>query len=316
MTALKKSTDPGSRRRPNPGASGDRDSVTLSEPYTPPLEWPVFLAYLQSRSTAGVERVHEGQYSRTIAVGDDAGFLTVSHDPTKAELVLTIRGAAARHAEVISGRVRKMFDLDTDLAAVHAVLGADAWLAPSIRALPGLRVPGVWSPFELIVRTIVGQQVTFRAATTIAGRIAHRLGRTVPGARDDEPAVLFPSPSAFADGDLDAIGMPSKRVAALRGVARAFADGAIPFSETGEGTEGTKEALLALPGVGPWTAEYFALSALRDPDAWPASDLVLRRALAELAPSLSPAKALTRTDRWRPWRAYAAMHLWNRAAPR
>src|SRR5262249_31703901 len=133
-------------------------------------------------------------------------------------------------------------------------------------------------------------------------------------ASDGGPTLLFPTPRAMADGDLSAIGMPSQRVAALQGMARAFADGLIPFSDSVGCTEGTKEALLALPRIGPWTGEYFALRALRDTDAWPATDLVLKRALAECAPELPFAKVLARADRWRPWRAYAAMHLWNKVS--
>ncbi|MDR3636029.1 MAG: bifunctional DNA-binding transcriptional regulator/O6-methylguanine-DNA methyltransferase Ada [Isosphaeraceae bacterium] len=290
------------------------DSVSLALPYTPPLDWLLLLRHLQGRATAGVEQVYDGVYMRSVEVAGDTGLLTVSHHPTESRLEVTIRGAAARHAPELAERVRAVFDLDADLASVHAVLGADPWLAPAIRAFPGLRVPGAWSPFELIARTIVGQQVTVKAATTIMGRLANRLGRPIPGVPDGEPSLLFPLPRAIADGDLEAIGMPSQRVAALRGVARAFAEESIPFAESKGCTDGTKAALLALPGIGPWTVEYFALRALRDTDAWPASDLVLRRALAECAPSLSPAAVLARTERWRPWRAYAAMHLWNRVS--
>ena len=294
--------------------SAEHVSVSMSLSYTPPLHWLLLVRHLGARATAGVEHVRDDRYTRTVDVDGDTGVLTVSHTPDESSLHMTIQGAAARHAAHLAQRVRRLLDLDADLAAVHEALGADPWLAPSLRAFPGLRVPGAWSPFELIARTIVGQQVTVKAATTIMGRIAARAGRALCGSADGEPHLVFPSPRAVSEADLDAIGMPSKRVAALQAVARAFAEGRVPCSESGGCTDGTKEALLALPGIGPWTVEYFAMRALRDSDAWPASDLVLRRALAECAPGLPPARMLARTERWRPWRAYAAMHLWNKAA--
>jgi DNA-3-methyladenine glycosylase II len=206
-----------------------------------------------------------------------------------------------------------MFDLDIDLSAVHAVLGTDPCLAPMLATHPGLRVPGAWSAFELLVRTIVGQQVTVKAATTIIGRIASRLGQPMGGSEDGGPAFLFPTPRALADGNLDGIGMPSRRVACLQNVARAIAERTIPFPDTNEDTDGVKEALLALPGIGTWTVEYFALRALRDPDAWPGSDLALRRAVERFAEASGESAACV-SDRWRPYRAYAAIHLWNAAA--
>jgi DNA-3-methyladenine glycosylase II len=288
--------------------------VTIALPYLPPLDWPFLLGYLRTRATAGVETVAPDRYTRTIELGGYTGTISVSSHPENAELILTIRGAIVRHAEAISGRVRALFDLDVDLASVHSILTPDPWLGPLVLARPGIRIPGAWSAFELIVRAIVGQQVTVKAGTTIMGRIASRLGKPVDGIDGSEPALLFPSPRTLAEADLTAIGMPSKRVAALQSVSRAIADETIPFSDAGACPDGVKQALLGLPGIGPWTVEYFALRALRDADAWPGTDLVLRQSLRKYAPSMSASAALARTDRWRPWRAYAAMHLWNEAS--
>jgi DNA-3-methyladenine glycosylase II len=288
--------------------------VTFPLDYSPPLDWPFILRYLQARATPGVEWVDEGRYSRTISVGRAMGHLEVADQASKKRLVVTVHGAVRDHATLISERVARMFDLRTDMSMVHSVLGADRWLAPLVRAHPGLRVPGSWSAFELIVRAIVGQQVSVKAASTIMGRIARRLGSRVEGAGRGEASLSFPRPRAIAEGDLDQIGMPSKRVAAVRGVARAVADGAIPFSDDGTVADGVKQALLGLPGIGPWTAEYFALRALRDGDAWPGSDLVLARSLAALMPEGTASERLAISERWRPWRAYAAIHLWNKAS--
>ena len=278
-------------------------SITISLPYTPPLDWPFFLRYLASRAALGVEFIHDNAYWRPIEIEGRTGTITVTHDESAAQLQLTIQGDATIHAEKIIPRVRTIFDLDTDLASVHQVLGGDPVLGPLLARNPGLRIPGAWSPFELLVRTIVGQQVTVKAATTIMGRIASRFGTPITIARLDAPAYHFPTPAALAQGNWDGIGMPGKRVAALQAVARAIDEGTITFPAPGEDTAPFRADLLQLPGIGPWTVEYFAIRALRDPDAWPGTDLVLKRAVEQGA----------QPEHWRPWRGYAAMHLWNGA---
>lgn len=288
----------------------DRQVRTHEIEYRPPLDWEFFLQYLGARATLGVETVEGGRYIRTIALGKSPGRLIVSHHPTKARVLVTIEGEVGTRYDDILKRVRRIFDLEIDLAAVHSVLGADPTLGPLLAAAPGVRVPGAWSPFELLVRTIVGQQVTVKAATTIMGRIASRLGEPVDTSGPAGPSFLFPTPRAIADGDLEAIGMPSRRVQTLQNVARAIADATIPFPDSGGHEAEVKAALLKLPGIGPWTVAYFALRALRDADAWPGTDLVLRRILDSSA-SESPT---IDSERWRPYRGYAAMHFWNQAA--
>jgi len=286
-----------------------RGAETLDLDYAPPLDWPFFLRYLGARATAGVEAVDGGCYARTLEIDGEPGALAVSHHPTRPCLILTVRGPLRRHAPRVAGLVRRTFDLDADLEAVHAVLGADPWLKPSVDARPGLRVPGACSAFELLVRTVVGQQVAVRAASTVVGRIADRVGApAADGPAGVERPRLFPTPRALADADLGGVGMPARRAGALQNLARAVADGAIPFPfpDPEADADGVREALLALPGIGPWTVSYFALRALRDPDASPGTDLVLRRSLA--------GSAAGAPDRWRPFRGYAAVHLWNRAA--
>lgn len=290
------------------------DSVRFPLDYSPPFDWSFILRYLQARATPGVEWVDEDRYGRTITVGRAMGHLEVANQAAKRRLVVTVRGEVKDHATAISERVARIFDLRIDMSRVHCVLSADPWLGPLVRARPGVRVPGSWSAFELIVRAIVGQQVSVKAASTIMGRIAGRLGSRVEDGSRGESYLLFPGPRAIAEGDLDQIGMPSKRVAAVRGVAQAVADELIPFSDDGTVADGVKQALLGLPGIGPWTAEYFALRGLRDGDAWPGSDLVLARSLAAFVPEGTASERLAVSERWRPWRAYAAIHLWNKAS--
>ena len=178
-------------------------------------------------------------------------------------------------------------------------------------------MPGAWSGFELAVRAIVGQQVSVKAATTIVGRLVERAGERVVQEDDGAPAWRFPTPDALAACDLDKIGMPGKRVAALTGVARAVAAGDVPVDREHADLATLRSAWLDLPGIGPWTVEYIAMRAWRDPDAWPASDLVLMQSIAARDPALDRlATQKHRTEGWRPWRAYAALHLWNEVADR
>jgi DNA-3-methyladenine glycosylase II len=288
------------------------ESITINLDYTPPLDWGFFLTYLGDRRTGGVETVDGERYYRAIEVGGLTGNLTLAHHPNRAQLVLTIRGGVRKHAQLIAERVRRMFDLDLDPSTIQSAFEADPWLGPLVAARPGIRIPGTWSAFELLVLTIVGQQVTVKASTTIMGRIASRLGRTV-STNGEPPLLLFPSPSTLAEGNLDAIGMPTRRVEALQNVARMIADKAIPFPDSDESPSGVKEALLGLPGIGPWTVEYFALRALREADAWPETDLVLRRLIEQRRRSKTK-RAGSVSDRWRPYRGYAAMHLWRHAS--
>lgn len=294
-------------------------AATRELPYEPPLDWGAFLRYLAARATPGVERVVGERYLRAAEVEGARGLLEVRHDPARSCLIVRVSGELAarpRAVGAVAARVSGLFDLAADLAEVHEVLLADPALAPAVRAAPGLRVTGAWSPFELLVRAIVGQQVSVKAASTLMGRLAARFGAPLP-----EPgpgvACLFPTPAALAAADLTGLGMPGRRAAALQGVARAVADGLLPLAEGGELGE-VRAALLALRGIGPWTADYFALRALGDRDAWPAGDLVLRRAVEALLGGDErpvPSALLARAARWRPWRAYAAVHLWHAAAP-
>lgn len=317
------------------------DAVTIELRYEPPLDWDFLLGFLQQRQSRGVEFIENGTYARTVHIDGDVGRMSVRHEPEQTRLVLHISGAVTKHAPEMARRVRRLFDLDMDQAAVADVLGRDPFIGPLRAAHPGIRVPGAWSPFEMLARTIVGQQVSVSAATTIMGRIVERTGNPVPGpssramAEPDSPVtMLFPEPEAIAAANLDAIGMPGRRVEALQTVARYVAEGNLPLrgmSVSGDCSgdssgDDVKAALLQLPGIGPWTAECFAMRALGDTDAWPETDLIIWRALerfAEAAPAPKKGAVVPRSkqalmrslaERWRPFRAYATVHLWHAAA--
>ncbi|PQV47208.1 DNA-3-methyladenine glycosylase [Paraburkholderia sp. BL21I4N1] len=293
------------------------DVATLELPFKPPFDWPRLLRFFGGRATPGVEAVEDGAYRRAIDWAGDSGTLSVRLHPRKRCLMASIDGPASRHAEALAAPIAKMFDLHAEPKKIAANLAADPWLAPLVDAVPGLRVPGAWSGFELVVRAIVGQQVSVKAATTIIGRLVQRAGERIEGHPHENTAWRFPTPAALAAVDLALIGMPGKRVAALQGFAHAVATGEVPLDSTTVDTTTLRAALLARPGIGPWTVEYVAMRVWRDADAWPASDLVLMQAIMARDPSLArPAQQRERTDAWRPWRAYAAMHLWNEIADR
>jgi DNA-3-methyladenine glycosylase II len=293
------------------------EATTLELPFKPPFDWPRLLRFFGGRATPGVEAVEDGAYRRAIDWAGDSGTLSVCLHPRKRCVVASIEGPVSRHAEALAAPIAKMFDLRADPKKIGAELAADPWLAPLVEAAPGLRVPGAWSGFELVVRAIVGQQVSVKAATTIIGRLVQRAGERIDGHPYENTAWRFPTPAALAAVDLAQIGMPGKRVASLQGFAHAVATGDVPLDSSVVDAGSLRAALLALPGIGPWTVEYVAMRAWRDPDAWPAWDLVLMQSICARDPSLvRPTQQRTRTDAWRPWRAYAAMHLWNEVADR
>lgn len=281
--------------------------------YTPPLDWRYFLAHWGGRTTEGVELIDVESLTRSIEIEGNIGVLKITPDPLSSSLEIEIDKSLGKFGDLIIHRVRRMFDLDIDLTQVHDKLGADPNLGPMFAAKPGMRIPGAWSPFETLVRTIVGQQVAVKAATTIMGRIVSRLGTPIKSTLG--PKLLFPTPLAIAEADLNGIGMPGKRVQNLQNLARAVHEGLMQFPETKGDTTELRASLLKMPGVGPWTVEYFALRALGDADAWPESDLVIRREVEKLHPELD-AKERRQMGRWKPFRGYAAVHLWRHSTER
>jgi AraC family transcriptional regulator of adaptative response / DNA-3-methyladenine glycosylase II len=314
------------RARRVPGASAPAFTFRLG--YRPPSDWPGLLGYLEPRAMPGVETVDGGVYRRLIRWQGAAAVLEVapssggrgdSFQAIELRLHAAAPGqppAANRLLELVT-RVRRMFDLGADPGEVARTLRADPLLAAKIRRFPGIRLPVAWDPFELAVRAILGQQVSVRAATTLAGRLVARFGEPVAngaGVVDGALHTLFPSPARLAEEDLTVIGLPRARAEALRGLARAIADGT-PVLDAGKPLEELIGGLCELPGIGPWTAHYVALRGLGVPDAFPAGDLGLRRALRGKSGALPSANDVAaRAESWRPWRGYGALLLWRDAA--
>jgi AraC family transcriptional regulator of adaptative response / DNA-3-methyladenine glycosylase II len=221
----------------------------------------------------------------------------------------TLRLADVGDLAAAVSRCRRLLDLDADPVAVDDHLGADPLLGPLVREAPGTRVPGHVDGAELAVRAVLGQQVSVAGARTLAARLVRSHGERLAAA-DGGLTHLFPTPGALAAMDAAELAMPKARARALLGLARALDDGAIQL-DGGADRSATEEALLALPGIGPWTASYIALRALGDPDAFPSGDVGLRNALRRLGHGAEPVALASLAEGWRPWRAYAVIHLWR-----
>lgn len=276
--------------------------------YAPPYDFAALLKFLAARAIAGVERVTESRYARTITAGGVHGTLSVEADrPGRLRLVVQLPALTALPALI--ARTRRLFDLAADPEAIATHLSTDALLAPLVARRPGLRVPGAWDGFEVAMRAILGQQVTVAFATRLAGRLAEMCGERVV---TSEPSLthVFPTPERVAAADLGSLGVPRARARTLSALAEAVAsDPGLLCS--GKGLEAAVQRLRALPGIGEWTAQYIAMRELREPDAFPAMDAGVLRALSTYMDGrISATRALERAEAWRPWRAYATAHLW------
>ena len=233
--------------------------------------------------------------------------------PGSQSLGATIRFPSVKALPAIVARIRRVFDLGADVAAIGAHLAQDPLLAPLVAARPGLRTPGGWDGFELAVRAVLGQQVSVTAARRLAGQLAGLCGAPLPRAQsgDGPLTVVFPSAAQLASADLAPLGLPSARRRTLFALAQAALDDPLLFDPL-DTIEETVARLCAIRGVGEWTANYIALRAAREPDAFPSSDVGLLRSIAKHhGRPLSAADLGARAERWRPWRAYAAQHLWT-----
>jgi len=316
------------RRRPEgPGADGEGD-IVLRLHHRRPLAHDPLLDFLAVRAVDGVEEVvarertgrgtrgprragpaGDRAYRRSLRLPWRTGVMTATPHPDAGFVTLRLRLEDLRDLTAAVQRCRRLFDLDADPQGVDDVLGSDALLGPLVAKRPGLRVPGHVDGFELAVRAVLGQQVTVRGARTLAARLVRQVGCPL-AAPDGTLTHMFPSAEQVAGADLAGIGLTGARARALRALAEAVADGSVVL-DAGADRDATRHALLALPGIGPWTAAYIAMRALGDPDAVPLSDLGIRKALRDLGADDTPGAVATRAETWRPWRAYAGMHLWT-----
>jgi AraC family transcriptional regulator of adaptative response / DNA-3-methyladenine glycosylase II len=286
--------------------------IALRLRYRPPYDWAAMLAFLRARAIDGVERLDGERYVRSVAHDGELGTVEIVHVPARDSLGVTIRFPSVRALPAILARVRRVFDLGADVACIGAHLAKDRLLAPLVARRPGLRVPGGWDGFELAVRAVLGQQVTVEAGRRLAGQLVQACGGVVPAGQRGagEVSRVFPSAAQVVKADLSMLGMPGARRATLVALAEAALAEPRLFEPLAT-IEDTVARLCAIRGVGAWTAQYIALRAAREPDAFPATDVGLLRGAADrkgVRPS--PIALAARSERWRPWRAYAAQHLW------
>jgi AraC family transcriptional regulator of adaptative response / DNA-3-methyladenine glycosylase II len=304
---------PGALRRvtvaPLPSALPGEVIILLR--YRPPYDWPAMVSFLKARAIRGIEVVSSNRYARTIEIDGVHGVLAVEPAPGDA-LRVAIRFPQLSALPTIIARVRRVFDLAADPHAINDQLGEDPMLAPLVAARPGLRVPGAWDGFELAVRAVLGQQITVAAAVGLATRLVARYGLPLrdAGLASEGLTHIFPRPEHLASMDPTALGMPRMRAATLQSLAAAVAADPQVLG-AGRSLSECVTQLRALPGIGEWTAQYIAMRELREPDAFPAGDIGLVRAVSDAEGARPTSRELiARAEGWRPWRAYAAQHLW------
>ncbi|MFL5870806.1 MAG: DNA-3-methyladenine glycosylase family protein [Solirubrobacterales bacterium] len=272
---------------------------TVLLPHRAPIESKALLGFLARRAVPGVEEVADGLYRRSVRLAGGPALIELR--PAGGRLRARFRLSAAADLPDAIARSRRLFDLDADPAAIVDALGDDPVVGSSVRSRPGLRSPGHVDPSELAIRAVLAQQVSLAAAATVAGALARTYGDPLPTPAGSV-THLFPSPGRLAALDPGSLPMPQSRGRALIGLARSLARGEVGL-EPGADPAGVRERLLGLPGIGPWTADYVVMRGLGDHDAFPYDDLWIRRAVAG-------ADLGALADRWRPYRAYAAEHLW------
>ncbi len=290
------------RRAHAPEAAGIGLALRLD--YRPPYDWAQLLSFLRTRAIPGVEVVDADAYRRTVRIGAHAGTIEVRPIAGRPSLALSIGAGLAPVLMPLVARVRRMFDVDARPDVIGDVLRRDPLLAPLVAARPGLRLPGAIDPFEAAIRALLGQQVSVAAATTLAGRFAAAFGTVHAGG--EGLAFVFPTAAevaALTPAAIAAIGLPSARAAAIHGFSVALATNRLAL--VGDLDPFVARAV-ELPGVGPWTAHYLAMRALHLPDAFPAADLGIKKALAA-----SARECEARAEAWRPFRSYAVIHLWT-----
>lgn len=295
-------------------AKSPAPEISLLLPYRPPYDWLAMIGFLEARAIAGVEVVEGDTYSRVIELGGEpgggAGSIRVVHEPRHAGLRVIVRFPRLNALPIIIARIRRMFDLSAEPAAINAALSCDRLLAPMVAARPGLRVPGAWDPFEIAVRAVLGQQITVKAATILASRIVSVIGTPI-GDSIEIPGLThaFPQPGRLNLKALTGLGLTSARAAAIAGIA----DAAVADSRLFDPRRDLPEAvarLCQLTGVGQWTAQYIAMRAMGESDAFLAADVAIQRRFNPDGRRPTVPELLNHAERWRPWRAYAMLHLW------
>ena len=286
--------------------------LTLHLFYRPPFDWPLMLAFFQQRQIKGMEHVTDESYKRSVTFKDCTGWLSVTHHVKKSALVLKVALSDYSYLNNVISRIRRMFDLDADMALIHQQLSSFAPLQKVIQQHKGLRLPGCWDIFEFSIRAILGQQVSVKAATTLAKRITEKYGHK----NEDSPqnlSLAFPTVVDLQQADFQGIGLTQTRIATLQRWITYF-DANEDKINNYQSLDLLEKALCEIKGIGPWTVNYLAMRGLSDPDAFPSADLGIIKALTNNGVKPKNKEILALAEQWRPWRAYAAIYLWHSLA--
>ena len=288
-----------------------RSTIFLT--YTRPYHWRAMLDFLRVRAVEGLEWCDELRYQRTWDANGCSGLVSVEAGQAKNTLIAKIRFVGASSIPPFAERLRALFDVDADMPRIEATLRRDRRFKVLQVEMAGVRVPGTWDPFELGVRAIIGQQVMVTAARTLLGRLCEQFGEPLVVSVTGKTRALpraFPKPDALAEADIARIGIPRRRAECVRALAFAVANGDIVLSAL-TCRQDLEQRLLALPGIGRWTVGYIGMRALKNPDAFPVGDVALLKAAHALDIASTSAELEREAERWRPWRAYAAVRLWR-----
>lgn len=297
------------RRKKRSNQPQSESVVALKLAFRPPFDWTAMMRFFQSRAIPGVEEGGDAFYRRSIRFANGWGLLDIRPDKLATHLNATFYGVPIEELRKSVRKSRQLFDLDVDQIEVNELLSTDPLLASMVQQRPGIRVPGAWDLFELSVRAILGQQISVQAARTLAGRLVTRFGEPISAREGWAVTALFPRPEVLAEADVAVIGLPQKRAESIRSLGRAFAENQVDIDATAS-LEDVEKCLVKLPGIGPWTAQYIAMRALSEPDAFPKGDLGLIRAIEAQGLTCDIPSLQKMAEQWRPFRAYATLHLW------
>lgn len=301
-----------SELRKSKRAPTNADFFTVLLPYRPPFDWHLMLTFFQNRQINRMELVTAESYHRSISFEDCSGWLAVTHHKTKPALVMKVSLSKVKYLNTVIARIRRMFDLDADMSLIHNALGNHPTLKATIEKYPGLRLPGCWDTFEFSIRAILGQQISVKAATTLAKRIVETYGTVLPQV-PEEYASTFPTIAKLVTANFEGLGLTNTRIATLQRWVKYYQENQDAI-ENYTSLEILEKELCAIKGIGPWTVNYLAMRGLSDPDAFPSADLGIIKALTigDEKPSNKQIQALA--ESWRPWRAYSAIYLWHSLA--
>jgi len=287
-------------------------SLSILLPYSPSFDWPLMINFFKNRQLNSTEFIDEKTYCRTININNEKGWISICHVAEKSALKLTVQLDNYHNLDIVIKQVRQMFDLDVDIVTVQQQLKTHPVLAKVVDKAPGLRLPGCWNIFEFSIRAILGQQISVKAATTLANRISIEYGKVA----DKNPYGLthhFPTSDDLIDADYLNIGLTKSRISTLKNWVT-FYQGNKAVLTHYHSLEALENILIKIKGIGPWTINYIAMRGLSEPDAFPSADLGIIKALTKNNKRPNNKEILALSENWRPWRAYAAIYLWHSLA--